>query len=83
MRFDVVTLFPEMFEAFASLGVVGRAIADERVSLRFQSPRPFGQGKHKNVDDTPYGGGAGMVMRVDCLVAALEDLDASAPPGPV
>lgn len=82
MRFDVVTLFPEMFEAFASLGVVGRAITDERVSLRFQSPRPFGQGKHENVDDTPYGGGAGMVMRVDCLVAALEDLAASAPPGP-
>lgn len=75
MRVDVVTLFPEMFAAFGELGVVGRAIADGQISLRCRSPRDFGVGKHRNVDDTPYGGGAGMVMRVDCLVACLEALD--------
>lgn len=78
MRFDVVTLFPEMFDRFAALGVVGRAIASGGVSLGFANPRDFGVGKHDNVDDTPYGGGAGMVMRVDCLVAALESLDGNA-----
>jgi len=75
MRVDVVTLFPEMFRAFGELGVVGRAIADGQIVLRCRSPRDFGVGKHRNVDDTPYGGGAGMVMRVDCLVACLEALD--------
>ena len=76
MRFDIVTLFPEMFERFADTGVVGRAVTEGHITLRFKSPREFGLGKHKSVDDTPYGGGAGMVMRVDCLVQCMEGLDA-------
>ena len=79
MRFDIVTLFPEMFEPFTALGVVGRAVSEGHVQVRFKSPREFGIAKHRSVDDTPYGGGAGMVMRVDCIVAALEALDAEAP----
>ncbi len=79
MRFDIVTLFPEMIEPFTTLGVVGRAVREGHLQVRFSSPRQFGLGKHQSVDDTPYGGGAGMVMRVDCLVAALEALDAEAP----
>lgn len=79
MRFDVVTLFPEMFAGMASLGVVGRASTGGELHLRFRSPREFGLGRHQTVDDTPYGGGAGMVMRVDCVVACLEALDADAP----
>jgi tRNA (guanine37-N1)-methyltransferase len=81
MRFDVVTLFPEMFERFAELSIIGRAVSDGHISLRFKSPREFGHGKHKSVDDTPYGGGAGMVMRVDCIVDCLEAFDADAPAG--
>jgi tRNA (guanine37-N1)-methyltransferase len=81
VRFDVVTLFPEMFEGFCRLGVVGRALGAGHTAIRFQSPRDFGRGKHKSIDDTPYGGGAGMVMRVDVLVACLEAVDASAPEG--
>lgn len=81
MRFDVVTLFPEMFERFADLGVVGRGVRDHTIDLRFRNPREFGTGKHKNVDDTPYGGGAGMVMRVDCMVACMEAMDEDAPLG--
>jgi tRNA (guanine37-N1)-methyltransferase len=49
--------------------------------VRLRSPRDFGLGKHRSVDDTPYGGGSGMVMRVDVLVAAIESLDADAPGG--
>lgn len=82
MRFDVVTLFPEMFSGVATLGVVGRASTAGQLAFRFRSPREFGLGRHQRVDDTPYGGGAGMVMRVDCMVACLEALDAEAPTGP-
>ena len=76
MRFDVVTLFPELFEPFAASGMVKRALDVGVLALRFKNPREFGIGKHRSVDDTPYGGGAGMVMRVDCVVQCLEALDA-------
>jgi tRNA (guanine37-N1)-methyltransferase len=79
VRFEVVTLFPEMFSSFVELGVVGRAVRDGHIVVRFDTPRRFGLGKHKSVDDTPYGGGAGMVMRVDCLVSCMNALDDSAP----
>jgi tRNA (guanine37-N1)-methyltransferase len=75
VRVDVVTLFPELFDTFAKTSFVGRAIDSGTLSLRFRSPRDFGLGKHKSVDDTPYGGGSGMVMRVDVMVACIESLD--------
>jgi tRNA (guanine37-N1)-methyltransferase len=81
MRFDVVTLFPEAFEGFLRASFVGRAIAGGQLQVRFRSPRDFGLGKHKSVDDTPYGGGSGMVMRVDVLVACIESFVADAPDG--
>jgi tRNA (guanine37-N1)-methyltransferase len=76
MRVDVVTLFPELFQPFLALGMVGRAVSAGALRVRLKSPRDFGLGRHKSVDDTPYGGGSGMVMRVDCLVECLEALDA-------
>jgi tRNA (guanine37-N1)-methyltransferase len=76
MRVDVVTLFPELFQPFLSLGMVGRAVSGGALGVRLKSPRDFGLGRHKSVDDTPYGGGSGMVMRVDCIVECLEALDA-------
>ena len=81
MRFDVVTLFPEMFSpgGFLATSVVARAVEGGQIAVRFASPRDFGLGKHKSVDDTPYGGGSGMVMRADVLVATMESLDQSAP----
>jgi tRNA (guanine37-N1)-methyltransferase len=79
VRVDVVTLFPEMFEGFLGTSFVARAIEGGQLSVRLRSPRDFGLGKHKSVDDTPYGGGSGMVMRVDVLAAAMESLDADAP----
>ena len=82
MRFDVVSLFPEMFAGFLETSFVARGIAAGKIAVRFRSPRDFGLGKHKSVDDTPYGGGSGMVMRVDVLVQTMEALDAEAPPPP-
>jgi tRNA (guanine37-N1)-methyltransferase len=81
VRVDVVTLFPEIFAGFLSTSFVARALEGGQLAIRLRSPRDFGLGKHRSVDDTPYGGGSGMVMRVDVLVAAMESLDADAPGG--
>jgi tRNA (guanine37-N1)-methyltransferase len=78
MRVDVVTLFPEMFEGFLASGFEARAIAAGKLEVRLVHLRSYGLGKHKSVDDTPYGGGSGMVMRADVLVACLESLDPEA-----
>ncbi len=79
MRVDVLTLFPEMFAGFLATSFVARAIGGGQLAVRTRSPRDFGLGKHRSVDDTPYGGGSGMVMRVDVLVPAMESFDADAP----
>jgi tRNA (guanine37-N1)-methyltransferase len=78
MRVEIVTLFPELFDAFLVTSFVGRAVEREALSVVRRSPRDFGLGKHRSVDDTPYGGGSGMVMRVDVLVACMESLDETA-----
>jgi tRNA (guanine37-N1)-methyltransferase len=77
MRIHVVTLFPEILEPFLRASLVGKAIEAGRFSVELSSLRPFGIGRHRKVDDTPYGGGSGMVMRVDCVVDCLESIDAA------
>jgi tRNA (guanine37-N1)-methyltransferase len=81
VRVDVVTLFPDLFAGFLATSFVGRAVEGKKLVVRLRNPRDFGLGKHRSVDDTPYGGGCGMVMRVDVLVATIESLDADAPEG--
>lgn len=77
MRFDVISLFPEMVTAAATVGVTGRAIERGIVELAVWNPRDFTHDKHKTVDDRPYGGGAGMVMKYqplhDAVVAAKQN----------
>src|SRR5689334_1269191 len=75
MLIDIVSLFPELFAPFLATSLVGRAVSGGILRVRIKSPREFGIGRHLKVDDTPYGGGSGMVMRVDCLVACMESLD--------
>jgi tRNA (guanine37-N1)-methyltransferase len=77
MRVGIVSLFPSLLEAFASTSIVGRAIEAEKLSLHVEDLRPHGVGRYKSVDDTPYGGGSGMVLRVDCVVAALDAAEAA------
>lgn len=74
MRIKIVTLFPEMFENFKSTSVVGRAIEKGYVSIECIDFREYSQDKHHHVDDTPYGGGAGMVLRCDIIDRCLEDI---------
>lgn len=68
----IVTLFPELFEVFLRTSFVGRASRDGRLSVHLEQLRDQGIGRHRSIDDTPYGGGVGMVMRVNCTVAAIE-----------
>ena len=72
MRIAVVTLFPELFEPFLSTSLVGRARELGLLTVHLEALRRHGLGRHLSVDDAPYGGGSGMVMRADCTVAAIE-----------
>jgi tRNA (guanine37-N1)-methyltransferase len=76
MRLGIVTLFPELFGAFLTTSLVGKAISSGQLSVHLEPLRSHGLGQYQSVDDTPYGGGSGMVMRVDCLVAAIEQTEA-------
>lgn len=78
MRVGVVTLFPELFASFLAVGMVGRAVSSKALDVRLLPLREFGLGRHRSVDDTPYGGGSGMVMRVDCIVECLDAFDGTA-----
>ncbi len=71
MWFGVVTLFPEMFEAISCYGVTGRAVKNGLIQMQCWSPRDFAHDKHKTVDDRPYGGGPGMLMKVQPLRDAI------------
>ncbi len=72
MRIDVVTLFPEFFEAPLGTSLLGKAIATGTVSVSVHDLRAWGIGKHRSVDDEPYGGGPGMVLRPEPLFEAIE-----------
>jgi tRNA (guanine37-N1)-methyltransferase len=72
MRFDVISLFPEMFSALSQYGITGRALEKKIYSLNVINPRDFTQDNHKTVDDRPYGGGPGMVMLAEPLEKAIK-----------
>jgi len=76
MRIDVVTLFPELFNAPLRTSIIGRAEDVGAVAFGIRDIREHGLGRHRSVDDYPYGGGAGMVMRPEPLFAAIEPLRA-------
>ena len=71
MRISILTLFPEMFEGPFGHSIVKRAVENKLLDIRLVNTRDFGLGAHRMVDDTPYGGGRGMVMRVDVLTDAI------------
>ena len=77
MQFNIITLFPNMFSAISDEGVIARAIKKSIISIKTWRLRDFSDNQYKNVDDKPYGGGAGMVMQVkpirDCLSEIKQD----------
>lgn len=72
MRFDIITIFPEMFNSVLGTSILKRAIEDKKIEVNFLNPRDYTTDKHKTVDDTPYGGGPGMVMKVEPLAKAIQ-----------
>lgn len=75
MIFDVLTLFPEMIESCCSYSILKRAVDKDILSVNTINPRDFTLDKHKKVDDTPYGGGAGMVLMAQPYVDAYESIE--------
>lgn len=83
MRFDVITLFPDMVDAVMGHGVLGRAAEQGLVELVTWNPRDYATDRHRTVDDRPYGGGPGMVMKVEPVRAAIQAARAAGEPASV
>ena len=74
LRFDIITLFPDFFTSPLHSSLIGRALSREIASVHITNPRDFTADKHHKVDDIPYGGGVGMVMKPEPIFAAIESL---------
>src|SRR5690242_12607862 len=74
MRFDIVTLFPDFFTSPLQSGLLGKALAKQIAEVHLVNPRNFAIDKHRRVDDEPYGGGVGMLMKPEPIFAAVESL---------
>ncbi len=83
MRFDVLTLFPDMFTSYLEEGILGRAIQRGLVEVALLNIRDFAKGPHRTVDDRPYGGGEGMVMKAGPIFRALQSVQRFKGRGPV
>ena len=74
MKFDIITIFPEVFHSYLNSSILGRAQEKGLVSYAIHNLRDFTEDRHKTVDDTPYGGGAGMVMKIEPIARAVRAL---------
>ena len=74
MKFIILTLFPQAFESYLNVSLLQRALAKKFIQIEIKNLRDWGEGVHKSVDARPYGGGAGMVLRVDIIDKALKSL---------
>jgi len=72
MKFTVITLFPEFIKNLEGYSIIGRAIKEQKITVETISLRDFGIGSYKQVDDKPYGGGVGMLLRADTVVPAIK-----------
>jgi tRNA (guanine37-N1)-methyltransferase len=80
MRFDILTLFPEMFPGYLSQSLLNKAIEAALVKVHVHDIRAWAKNKHHTVDDRPFGGGPGMVLKVEPVVECVEEVRASAEP---
>ncbi len=84
MRFDIITLFPELFETWLSKGITRRAYQSNQVEVQLHNPRDHAEGNYRRVDDRPFGGGPGMVMMAEPLARCLDQVQQRrSKPGPV
>lgn len=83
MRFDILTIFPQLLESPLKEGIIRRAVRDRKIEVAIHNIRDFATDKHAMTDDRPYGGGEGMVMKPEPIAAALRHVQAAAPGGRV
>ncbi len=74
MKIDILTLFPEMYDGFLNTSIIKSAVDRKLVKIKTTNIRDYSQDKHKKVDDTPYGGGSGMVLMCQPIFDAVKDL---------
>lgn len=79
MIFEILTLFPEMFDSFLNTSILGRAIAGKKIQVRCHNIRDYATGKHRVTDEPPYGGGSGMVMKPEPIVRAIREMKKGEP----
>jgi tRNA (guanine37-N1)-methyltransferase len=75
LTIEIITLFPEIFASFLQTSLLGKAIASGLIAVERTNPRDFAPGRHRQVDDSPYGGGPGMILRPEPMSAAIEDVE--------
>ena len=74
MRFDIITIFPESLRGYFSVSILGRAQKSDRIKINLHNLRDFAEDKHKKVDDKPYGGGPGMVIKTEPIIGAISSI---------
>lgn len=74
MRFDILTIFPDIFDSYLNESIIKRAIENKKIKVAIHDIRAFSKDKHNRVDDSPYGGGVGMVMKVEPIYRALKNI---------
>ncbi|HPO89855.1 MAG TPA: tRNA (guanosine(37)-N1)-methyltransferase TrmD [Victivallales bacterium] len=74
MRFDIITIFPEYFDSPLKTSLIGKALSNKLIEINFVNPRDFTNDKHRTVDDAPYGGGPGMLMKPEPIFKAVESV---------
>ncbi len=72
MTFHIITLFPESFDSYINASIIGRAVRDKKIKIKFYNPRDYTKDKHRRVDQKPYSGGPGMVLEAPAVVKAIE-----------
>jgi len=81
MRFDIITIFPESLRGYLNSSIFGRAQKDKKIEINLHNLRNFAEDKHKKVDDKPYGGGPGMVMKIEPIVKTILKIKPASPAG--
>jgi tRNA (guanine37-N1)-methyltransferase len=74
MQFDIITIFPKILDSYFKESIIKRAIQDNKITIKTHNLRDWSSDKHKTVDDTPYGGGAGMIMKVEPIYKAVKEI---------
>src|SRR3989338_451859 len=71
MKFDIITIFPEVLKKYFNSSILGRAQKDKKIEIKLHNLRDFAEDKHKKTDDKPYGGGPGMVLKIEPIAKAI------------